>query len=229
MIREETKARMREVVAQYPQARSAMLPCLHLVQDEQGYVTPEGVAAVAEAIGAKVDEVESVVTFYTMYHQAPLGRHVIQVCTSISCYLCGCDDLLARLEQRLGIRRGETTSDGRFTLQGAECLAACGMAPVLQVNGAFVEHVTSERAELLLQRLEHSEPLGDLVSRWRPIGNGGYTAAGGVGADDIAAGDGAPPTDTTRGARGRQRGSGKDRRGGADGATEPETKREGAS
>jgi NADH-quinone oxidoreductase E subunit len=180
MIAEEIKARMREIVARYPVARSAMLPCLHLVQSEQGYVTPEGIEAVAEAIGAKPDEVESVVTFYSMYHQAPLGRHSIHVCTSISCYLRGCDDLLARLEQRLDVRPGETSANGRFTLRGVECLAACGMAPALQVDGRFVENVTPERLETLLGRIERDEDLGDLVSYWRPMGNGGYTAADGI-------------------------------------------------
>jgi NADH-quinone oxidoreductase E subunit len=218
MIREEIKARMREVVAQYPEARSAMLPCLHLVQDEQGYVTAEGIAAVAEAIGAKVDEVESVVTFYSMYHQEPLGQQVIHVCTSISCYLCGCDDLMARLEKRLDLKRGETTPDGRFTLKGVECLAACGMAPVLQVNGDFVENVTPERADLLLRRLERGEGPGDLVSRWRPMGNGGYTAADGL------AGDGSAPGATGRAASqdGRD-GSGESERAGGAGTTRRDT------
>lgn len=190
---------MREIVARYPLARSAMLPCLHLAQEDEGYITPEGIAVVAEAIGAKPDEVESVVTFYSMYHQAPLGRHVIQVCTSISCYLRGCDDLLRTLEQRLGVRRGTTSPDGRYTLQSMECLAGCGMAPVVQVDGAFVENVTPERMEFLLQRLEHDEVLDDLVSRWRPMANGGFTAADGLapaaGTDDGAGG--APGAGTT--------------------------------
>ncbi len=129
MTSAELQARMRDIVARYPNARSAMLPCLHLAQEERGYITPEDVQAVAEAIGVKPDEVESVVTFYSMYSQEPRGRYTIKVCTSISCYLRGCDDVMAYLEERLGIRRGETTSDGRFTLESAECLAACGMRP----------------------------------------------------------------------------------------------------
>lgn len=185
-IREETRARMRELVARYPEARSAMLPCLHLVQAEEGYVSPEGIAAVAEAIGVKPDEVESVVTFYSMYHQAPLGRSVIRVCTSISCYLRGCDDLMAHLERALGVRRGETTPDGTYTLESVECLAACGMAPVLQVNGEFVENVTTARAEDLLARLARGEGVGDLGSRWRARGTGGYTTAAGEGSGDAA-------------------------------------------
>ncbi len=109
MTSTKLQARMRDIVARYPNARSAMLPCLHLAQEERGYITPEDVQAVAEAIGVKPDEVESVVTFYSMYSQEPQGRYTIKVCTSISCYLRGCDDVMAYLEERLGIRRGETT------------------------------------------------------------------------------------------------------------------------
>jgi NADH-quinone oxidoreductase E subunit len=170
MISDDVKAQLREIVSRYPVARSGMLPCLHLVQDVEGYVTPEGIAAVAEAVGAKVDEVESVVTFYSMYHQKPIGKHVIKVCTSISCYLMGCDDVLAHLEKRLGISRGQTTPDGRYTLQGVECLAACGLAPALQVNNEFVENVTPQVADALLDRLEHGKGVEDMGGQWEFAG-----------------------------------------------------------
>src|SRR5579859_2608365 len=147
MISDDVKASMRAICAEYPTIQSGMLRCLHLAQEAEGYITPEGMRAVAEATGARLDEVDSVVTFYSMYHRAPVGAHVIKVCTSISCYLLGCDDILAQLERRLGVRRGHTTPDGRFTLQAVECLAACGMAPALQVNDEFVEQVTAERAD----------------------------------------------------------------------------------
>jgi NADH-quinone oxidoreductase E subunit len=178
MISDEVKAQMREIAARYPQPRSAMLPCLHLAQQTEGYITSEGAQAVAEAIGARVDEVESVVSFYSMYTTKPLGAQVIKVCTSVSCYLRGADALLARLEEWLGVKKGETTPDGRFTLDHIECLAACGMAPVLQVNGKFVEYVTPERADALLDRLERGEGVGDLGSRWRLTEQGGFTTAG---------------------------------------------------
>ncbi len=172
MTSDELQTRLREIVARYPSARSAMLPCLHLVQEETGYVTPEGIQAVAEAIGVKPDEVESVVTFYSMYTQEPKGRYVIKVCTSISCYLRGCDDMMAYLEERLGIHRGETTSDGRFTLESAECLAACGMAPVAQVNGRFVENVTDSDASALIGYLENDGAVEEIASPWRPSAMG---------------------------------------------------------
>ncbi|MGH2515444.1 MAG: NADH-quinone oxidoreductase subunit NuoE [Ktedonobacterales bacterium] len=153
MMTDDIKDKMRAICARYPDRRSGMLPCLHLAQETEGYVTPEGIQAVAEVIGCKVDEVESVVTFYAMYFTEPVGKHVIKVCTSISCYLRGCDDLMAHLERRLGVKRGETTPDGAFTLLSIECLAACGMAPVLQVHDEFVENVTAERADALIERL----------------------------------------------------------------------------
>jgi NADH-quinone oxidoreductase E subunit len=192
MIGEKVKARMREIVARYPSPRSGMLPCLHLAQETEGYLTPEGIAAVAEAVGAKVDEVESVVTFYSMYHRRPVGKHVIKVCTSISCYLRGCDDLLAHLRERLGVGPGETTPDGQFTLATIECLAACGMAPVLQVNDEFVENVTLAGADALLERLTRGEGVAGLGSQWT-VGaaiSGGNT--GDTGHDTGAAGAGAP-------------------------------------
>jgi NADH:ubiquinone oxidoreductase subunit E len=97
-----------------------------------------------------VDDVESVATFYTMYYQQQPGKKVIKVCTSISCYLRNCDALVNHLEKRLGIKRGETTPDGNFTLMTAECLASCGTAPVLQVNDEFVENVTLDMADTLV-------------------------------------------------------------------------------
>ena len=177
MIADDVKAQMRAICMRYPDARSGALPCLHLAQDVEGYVTPEGIAAVAEATGAKIDEIESVVTFYSMYFRQRPGKYVIKVCTSISCYLRGCDDVLARLEVTLGIRRGETTPDGQFTLQGVECLAACGMAPALQVNGEFVENATVSGADLLIARLRRGEGVASLGGHWttvtnRPAGNG---------------------------------------------------------
>jgi NADH-quinone oxidoreductase E subunit len=158
MISDAARERMRAAVTRYPSARSAMLPALHIAQEEQGYITPEGIEAVAEALGVRADEVASVVSFYSMFHKQPVGRHVISVCTSISCYLRGCDTLLAHLEERLGVRRGGTTADGLFTLRPMECLAACGGAPVLQVNDEFVENVTLEAAAALIERLRRGGP-----------------------------------------------------------------------
>lgn len=153
MISEQARERMRTLAARYPVARSAVLPALHIAQEEEGYVTREGIEAVAEALNLTVDDVKSVATFYTMYYHRPHGQKVISVCTGISCYLRNCDPLVEHLEQRLGIRRNETTADGNFTLECVECLASCGTAPVLQVNGEFVENVTLQMADDLIDEL----------------------------------------------------------------------------
>ncbi len=154
MISEQAKQKMRDLAARYPVARSAVMPSLYIAQQEEGYITQEGLRAVADAIGLTVDDVESVATFYTMYHQQQPGKKVIKVCTSISCYLRNCDDLVVHLEKQLGIKRGETTPDGSYTLLTTECLASCGTAPVLQVNNEFVENVTPEKADALIESLE---------------------------------------------------------------------------
>jgi NADH-quinone oxidoreductase E subunit len=152
MISEQTKQRMRDLAARYPVARSAVMPALSIAQQEEGYVSHEALQAVAEAIGMLVDDVESIATFYTMYYRQPPGKKVIRVCTSISCYLRHCDALVVHLESRLGIKRGETSADGAYTLLTAECLASCGTAPVLQVNDEFVERVTLEMADALIDQ-----------------------------------------------------------------------------
>lgn len=154
MISEQAKQRMRDIAARYPVARSAVMPALYIAQQEEGYITQDALQAVAEAIGMTVDDVESVATFYTMYYQHQPGKKVIKVCTSISCYLRNCDALVDHLEKRLAIKRGETTPDGNFTLTTAECLASCGTAPVLQVNDEFVENVTPEMADALVDAWE---------------------------------------------------------------------------
>jgi NADH-quinone oxidoreductase E subunit len=150
MISEQARQRMRNLAALYPVARSAVMPALYIAQQEEGYITREALEAVAETIGLTVDDVESVATFYTMYFQQPPGKKVIKVCSSISCYLRNCDALVEQLEKRLQVKRGETTADGNYTLMTAECLASCGTAPVLQVNGDFVENVSPDMVDSLV-------------------------------------------------------------------------------
>lgn len=153
MISEQAKERMRALASRYPVARSALLPALHIAQGEEGYITQAGLEAVAEVLNLTTDDVKSVATFYTMYYHRPHGQKVIGVCTGIACYLRGCDDLVEHLEQRLGIKRGETTPDGNFTLECVECIASCGTAPAMQVNGEFVENVTLKLADDLVDEL----------------------------------------------------------------------------
>jgi NADH-quinone oxidoreductase E subunit len=154
MISEQAKQRMRDLAARYPVSRSALLPALHIAQQEEGYITSEGLQTVAEVLNLTVDDVKSVVSFYTMYYQKPQGKKIIKVCNSISCYLRKCDTLIEHLQDRLGIKPGEMTPDGEYTLMTVECLASCSTAPVLQVNEELVENVTCERADELLAELE---------------------------------------------------------------------------
>ncbi len=150
-LRKDVKAQMREIVAALSHAAlgDAALPAPRA--GDEGYITRRASRRWPRRSAPKSDEVESVVTFYSMYHHEPPGAHVIKVCTSISCYLRGCDAAArASGRARWACKRGETTADGRFTFERRECLAACGMAPVLQVNGEFVENVTPERADALL-------------------------------------------------------------------------------
>ena len=160
MVSDKAKERMRTVAAQYPTLRSAILPALHIAQSEEGYLTQDALESVAEVLHLNPDEVKSVATFYTMFFKKQPGKRVIKVCTSISCYLRGCDQLMTHLEEHLGIKRGETTPDGRFTLLTTECLASCGTAPVLQVNDEFVENVTLESADALLAELNQEMDQG---------------------------------------------------------------------
>lgn len=153
MISEQAKERMRALASRYPVARSALLPALHIAQGEEGYITQAGLEAVAEVLNLTTDDVKSVATFYTMYYHRPHGQKVIGVCTGIACYLRGCDDLVEHLEERLGIKRGETTPDGNFTLECVECIASCSTAPAMQVNGEFVENVTLKLADDLVDEL----------------------------------------------------------------------------
>lgn len=152
MISDAAKAKMHAVAERYPVRRSAMLPALHIAQEEEGYITPEGMQAVAEVIGCKVDEVESIVSFYSMYFDHPVGKRVVKVCTSIACYLHGCDQVLATFERELGLKRGQTSADRQFTLLGVECIASCGTAPAIQVNDEFEENVTPEHAAELARQ-----------------------------------------------------------------------------
>jgi len=171
MISEQAKQRMRDLAARYPVARSAIMPALYIAQQEEGYITQDALQAVAETIGLTVDDVESVATFYTMYYQQLPGKKVIKVCTSISCYLRGCDAVVNHLEKRLGIKRGETSADGNYTFMTVECLASCGTAPVMQVNDEFVEKITLEMVDALVD--EWNGELGNVSNATALDGQGG--------------------------------------------------------
>jgi len=153
MIADSTRQRFDELVARYPEKRSALIPLLHEVQAEVGYLSPEAVAWVAEYLGLSPADVMSVASFYDMLHLDPVGKHLIYVCQNLTCALRGSERLIRHLETTLGIRMGETTPDGRITLKRMECLASCGTAPSIQVDGIYHHEVTPEALDALLADL----------------------------------------------------------------------------
>jgi NADH-quinone oxidoreductase subunit E len=153
MISDETKKRFDDLVARYPERRSALIPILHDVQAEVGYLSPEAIEWVAAYLRLSPADVMSVASFYDMLNLEPVGRHMIYVCQNLSCALLGAEPLIRHLENRLGIRMGETTPDGLITLKRMECLASCGTAPAIQIDGIYYERMTPQKLDELLEKL----------------------------------------------------------------------------
>ena len=147
------EARIAEVLRRYPTRRAALLQVLWLCQERFGWISPAVISAVAERLGESAAFVESVVTFYTMYHTSPPARYVLQVCTTLSCSVCGGRELVDHLTTRLGIGFGEKTPDGSFQLAGVQCLGACGNAPVIQINDDYYENLTPQKLDAVLDEL----------------------------------------------------------------------------
>jgi NADH-quinone oxidoreductase subunit E len=154
---EQARVEAREIMARYPEPRSALLPMLHLVQSYQGYVTPEGVALCAEELGITKAEVGAVATFYTMYKRRPTGRHLVSVCTNTLCSVLGGQRIFDALSADLGVHHDETAADGSITLEHAECLAACDYAPVVTVDYEFYDQQDVESARALVAALRRGE------------------------------------------------------------------------
>jgi NADH-quinone oxidoreductase subunit E len=151
---QEDRAEIERLRGLYPERASAVMPVLWIAQKRFGFLSVEAVRAVAEALALPEPEVAQVASFYTMYHLAPVGRHVIQVCCTLSCSLAGADALVEHLKRKLGIEVGETTPDGRFTLKKVECLASCGTPPVLQINEErYHENLDLETVDRILDGL----------------------------------------------------------------------------
>lgn len=149
---------VKEIIARYPESRSALLPLLHLAQAERGYVAKEDVEAIADILGLTEGYVESVASFYAMYHQHPVGKYVITFCGNVACGIVGGDDLIAHIKQTLEIDNGDTTKDGLFTLEVTpECLAACDLGPVLQINTEYMVKVTPEKFDAMVAAVRRGE------------------------------------------------------------------------
>jgi NADH-quinone oxidoreductase subunit E len=150
VLTDESVARINEYVSRYPQARSALLPALHVGQNQVGWVSRDVMEDVAEVLGLAVDQVEEVATFYTMYYTRPVGRYVLEVCKTAPCAYMGADEIIDYIAERLGIEPGQTTADGMFTLFRVECLAACHRAPIMQVNHRYFQELTPEKIDSLI-------------------------------------------------------------------------------
>ncbi|MET9228425.1 NADH-quinone oxidoreductase subunit NuoE [Lentzea sp. NPDC003310] len=158
---QSTVDRAQAIIARYPQSRSALLPMLHLVQSVEGYVSQEGIRFCAGQLDLTEAEVSAVATFYTMYKRRPCGEHLVSVCTNTLCAALGGDDIYSTLKKHLGVGHEETAGEpgtpGSITLEHAECLAACDLGPVLQVNYEFYDNQTPEKALGLVKALQAGE------------------------------------------------------------------------
>ena len=191
----------KEIIGRYPKARSATIPLLHLSQQQNGYVTEAAMAHIAELVGATSAEVLGTATFYEMFKFEPVGKYLVNICGTLSCALMGSEELLHHAEQKLGVKAGGTTPDGLFTLERAECQAACTEAPCLQVNYRYRFKVTPADLDQLLDdlaagRLDGEVPTHGTVAKVRqhiPADKG----VGAVPPDAVVA----PPAWITEGAK----------------------------
>ncbi|MFI6821427.1 NADH-quinone oxidoreductase subunit NuoE [Micromonospora sp. NPDC050187] len=201
---EETRARAREIVARYPadRSRSALLPLLHLVQSEEGYVSPAGVEFCAEVLGLNKAQVGAVATFYTMYKRRPTGDYLVSVCTNTMCNVLGGQDVYDTLAEHLGVGHDETTADGKITLEHAECLAACDYGPVMTVNYDFFDGVDPQTALGVVEDLRSGgRPMPTRGARLCTLKEMSVQLAGFADEREGAVADGGPGEPTLRGLR----------------------------
>ncbi|QWB23758.1 MULTISPECIES: NADH-quinone oxidoreductase subunit NuoE [Streptomyces] len=158
-VRARLETDAREVIARYPDSRSALLPLLHLVQSEEGHVTRTGMRFCADTLGLTTAEVTAVATFYSMYRRRPSGDYQVGVCTNTLCAVMGGDAIFEELQEHLGVGNGETTDDGKVTLEHIECNAACDFAPVVMVNWEFFDNQTPGSAKRLVDDLRAGRPV----------------------------------------------------------------------
>ena len=152
-LTEENVRLASEIIGRYPKARSATIPLLHLAQEQDGYVTNEAMSHIGELVGASSAEVFGTASFYEMFKFEPVGKYLINICGTMSCALLGAEELMHHAEERLGIKMGSTTADGKITLERAECQAACTEAPCLQVNYRYRYRVTPDQLDSLIDDL----------------------------------------------------------------------------
>lgn len=146
--------KVENILSQYPDKQSAVLPLLHLAQQQEGYISTAIVEEIARIVAVAPAEIADTVSFYTMFYSKPQGKYILQVCQTLSCSLNGADELVDHICQKYRLTPGETTPEGRFTLLKVECLGSCGTAPVVQINNDYHEGLTVESLDKLLDALE---------------------------------------------------------------------------
>ena len=149
----DAKKALEDILKRYPDKKSAMLPVLHLAQDEFKVLSDEVIEYLSDIMGFSPAYIKGVVTFYKLFNTKPLGKYHIQLCTNISCSILGSEDILAYLKDRLGLDVGDVSSDGKFSLTTVECLGSCGTAPVMQINDTYYENLTKEKVDEILRKL----------------------------------------------------------------------------
>jgi NADH-quinone oxidoreductase E subunit len=155
MLSEKNLAKIEELKKYYPTTQALVLPVLWMVQEEHHYISEEAMKYVGELLQVPYAHVLGVVTFYTMFHTKPLGKHHVEVCTNVSCMLRGSAKIVEQLENRLGLKMGETSKDKKWTLSECECMGSCGTAPMLAVGDEYYENLTPERLDKIISDLEH--------------------------------------------------------------------------
>ena len=154
MLTQNERQEIEAEFGRYPQKRAVCIEALKIVQRHRGWVPDEGIKDVAEFLGLSPHEVDAVATFYNLIYRRPVGRHVVHLCDSVSCWVMGCDTVCAHLKSRLCVGLGATTADGRFTLLPIACLGACDHAPVMMINGELHEDLSPERIDETLEQYE---------------------------------------------------------------------------
>jgi NADH-quinone oxidoreductase subunit E len=178
-----------QIIARYPRSRSALIPLLHVAQQQDGWVTDEAMAHIGELLGLTPAEVLGTCSFYEMFKREPVGTYLVNVCTNISCQLLGGEELLEHVEERLGVKAGATTADGMFTVEDVECIAACTEAPCLQVNYRYFHRITHQGFDALVDDLragrrgEEIPPHGTTTRLRQTVPAGRWA---GVGAEGLA-------------------------------------------
>ena len=148
---------IQKVAAKYPESRSAVLPALRMAQERHGWLSTEALREVADALDVTPAYCKSVASFYDMFHLQPVGRHLVEVCTNVSCALVGAQQVLEAFQSELGIHAGETTEDGKFTVTMVECLGSCGTAPMMQIGFDYYENLSAEKVDEIIDKCQSGE------------------------------------------------------------------------